>query len=81
MLTSQVILHQTVKTISLWTWLCAQGHCNVGTGRGFPKLYIVLYVVALRFSVIETKGPQTKQAVLIYCFVGYHMKSNALELV
>lgn len=31
---SQVLPPQTGKTISLSSWLCAQGHCHVQAGNG-----------------------------------------------
>ncbi len=29
--------YQTWKTISFWTWLCAQGRCHVETVEGLPQ--------------------------------------------
>jgi hypothetical protein len=34
---SQVLPNQSRQTISVWTSLCARGHCNVGTGKGLPQ--------------------------------------------
>ncbi len=33
---SQVLPPHTRKIISLWTWLCAQGHCHDETGKSLP---------------------------------------------
>ena len=56
----------TLINISVWTSLCAQGHCHAETGKGLPQTNatkmdaqnrIELYAVALRFPFTGTKGP------------------------
>ena len=34
---SQVLPHRSQETISVWTSLCALGHCSTETGKGFPN--------------------------------------------
>uniref|UniRef100_A0A0E9UTN5 Uncharacterized protein n=1 Tax=Anguilla anguilla TaxID=7936 RepID=A0A0E9UTN5_ANGAN len=51
------------KIISIWSFLCAQGHCYAVTGKGQtvgeaqnrPECDCML--VALRFAFTGTKGP------------------------
>ena len=60
---NQVLPHQSQQTISVWTMLCARGHCHAETGKGLPQswkhriVYNVFYAVALRFPFTGTKGP------------------------
>ena len=35
--TSQVLPHKSWQTISVWTSLCARGHCHTETGKSLPK--------------------------------------------
>ncbi len=64
--TSQYLSHQTgKKTTSLWSWMCAQGHCHVETGKGLPRCLkyllskISLYAWAVR-DPNQEKQPQTQ---------------------
>ena len=34
---SQVLPHCSRQTISVWTSLCARGHCHSETGKGLPR--------------------------------------------
>ena len=37
---SQVLPHRSWQTISVWTSLCAHGHCHAETGKGFPQTVV-----------------------------------------
>ena len=60
---SQVLLHQTRSSMSLWTLLCALVHSHAGTGRGHPQTgsmklsRISWYPEAFRVPLTGTKGP------------------------
>jgi hypothetical protein len=64
----KVLPHRSQQTISVWTSLCARGHCQGETGKGHPPIFchnvrstelsrMSLYAVALRFPFTGTKGP------------------------
>lgn len=63
---SQILSHQTGKTMSLWSWLCGRGLCHVETGKRQTHTVasgvIYHYAAALRFlfSVTVHKGPDVK---------------------
>ena len=65
---NQFIPHWSWQTLSLWTSLCARGHCHPETGKGLPQnccqkvgstesSRMSLCAVALRFIFTGNKGP------------------------